>query len=134
MPVSRIRGKWLDVGENGFLTNGYLSELCQTAQAQQFVSYATGGADWYPDHLSFMFSARNPARTALLTAHWDPPEALKQDLEPFGCRYHHGQAFDVFQPGSQGETNIRHLSDQLAPVALFQLDHEAPVFLRNTGA
>jgi hypothetical protein len=81
-----------------------------------------------------MFSARNPARTALLTAHWDPPEALKQDLEPFGCRYHHGQAFDVFQPGAQGETTIRHLSDQLAPVALFQLDHEAPEFLRNAGA
>jgi hypothetical protein len=127
-------GQWLDVGENGFLTNGYLSELCQTAQAQQFVSYATGGADWYPDHLSFMFSARNPARTALLTAHWDPPEGLKQDLEPFGCRYHLGQAFDVFQPGAQGETTILHLSDQLAPVALFQLDHEAPAFLRNAGA
>jgi hypothetical protein len=127
-------GQWLDVGENGYLTNGYLSELCQVAQAKQFVSYATGGADWYPDHLSFMFSARNPARTALLTAHWDPPDSLKQDLEPLGCRYHHGQAFDVFQPGSQEETTIRHLSDQLAPVALYQLDHEAPAFLRKAGA
>jgi hypothetical protein len=67
----------------------------------------------------------------LLTAHWDPPEALKQDLEPFGCRYHHGHAFDVFQPGAQGETTIGHLADQLAPVTLFQLDHEPPPFLRT---
>ncbi len=123
-------GKWLEVGENGFLTNAYLAELCQTAQAKLFVSYATGGADWYPDHLSFMFSGRNPARTALLTAHWDPPERLKQDLEPFGCDYHYGQAFDVFQAGPNGVTTIRHLADNLAPRELYQLDHEAPQFLR----
>ena len=73
-------GKWLDVGENGYLTNAYLAELCAAAQAKLFVSYATGGADWYPDHLSFMFSQRNPARTALLTAHWEPPEKLKDLL------------------------------------------------------
>ena len=73
-------GKWLDVGENGYLTNGYLAEVCAAAQAKLFVSYATGGAEWYPDHLSFMFSQRNPARTALLTAHWERPETLKELL------------------------------------------------------
>ncbi|MGH7183079.1 MAG: MBL fold metallo-hydrolase, partial [Nitrospiraceae bacterium] len=57
-------GKWLDVGENGYLTNAYLADVCTAAQAKLFVSYATGGAEWYPDHLSFMFSRRNPARTA----------------------------------------------------------------------
>jgi hypothetical protein len=123
-------GKWLEVGENGFLTNAYLAELCQTAQARLFVSYATGGADWYPDHLSFMFSGRNPARTALLTANWDPPESLTQKLEPFGCRYHYGQAFDVFGAGPQGETRVSHVSDQLAPLGLYQLDHAPPSFLR----
>ena len=61
-------GRWLEVGENGYLTNSYLSQLAASAKARLFVSYATGGADWYPDHLSFMFSQRNPARTALLTA------------------------------------------------------------------
>ena len=75
-------GRWLDVGENGYLTNSYLDELCAAAQARLFVSYATGGADWYPDHLSFMFSQRNPARTALLTANWEPPEKLKALLGP----------------------------------------------------
>jgi hypothetical protein len=124
-------GKWLEVGENGFLTNAYLAELCHTAQAKCFVSYATGGADWYPDHLSFMFSGRNPARTALLTANWDPPESLKQELEPFGCRYHYGQALDVFGALPRGETRISHESDRLAPLGLYQLDHKPPPFLRK---
>ena len=61
-------GLWLEAGENGFLTNAYLRDLAAHAEAKLFVSYATGGADWFPDHLSFMFSHRNPARTALLTA------------------------------------------------------------------
>jgi len=38
-------GKWLDVGENGYLTNTYLADVCAAAQAKLFVSYATGGAD-----------------------------------------------------------------------------------------
>ncbi|MCA9474859.1 MAG: hypothetical protein KC563_03480, partial [Nitrospira sp.] len=124
-------GKWLEVGENGFLTNEYLTELCHTAQAKQFVSYATGGADWYPDHLSFMFSGRNPARTALLTAHWDPPDSLRQDLSPIGCGYHYGQAFDVFRAEAGGHTRIHSFSDQLAPMALYQLDHQPPSFLQR---
>ena len=124
-------GSWLKVGENGFLTNAYLAELCRTAQAKLFVSYATGGADWYPDHLSFMFSGRNPARTALLTANWDPPESLRQALAPFGCHYHFGQAFDVFGAGPNGETLVSHLADQLTPIGLYQLDHPPPPFLRN---
>lgn len=124
-------GKWLEVGENGFLTNAYLAEVCRTAQAKFFVSYATGGADWYPDHLSFMFSRRNPARTALLTANWDPPENLQKDLKPFGCRYHYSQVFDVYRAGPQGETQLVRVPDQLAPLTLFQLDHAPPPFLRK---
>ena len=95
-------GKWLDVGENGYLTNAYLAEVCAAAQAQLFVSYATGGAEWYPDHLSFMFSRRNPARTALLTAHWEPPEKLKELLVPQGCRYHRAHVFDLFRAMREG--------------------------------
>jgi hypothetical protein len=78
-----------------------------------------------------MFSGRNPARTALLTANWDPPESLKQDLKPFGCSYHYGQAFDVFSAGSHGETRVSHLSEALAPLGLYQLDHAPPPFLRK---
>ena len=95
-------GKWLDVGENGYLTNAYLAEVCAAAQAKLFVSYATGGADWYPDHLSFMFSQRNPARTALLTAHWERPETLKELLVKHGCGYHFGHALDLFRRTTDG--------------------------------
>jgi hypothetical protein len=119
-------GKWLEVGENGFLTNQYLSELAAQAKAKLFVSYATGGADWYPDHLSFMFSHRNPARTALLTAHWDPPESLKEDLAPLGCHYHHGQALDIVRVHEGGQVRVLSRADTLAPSGLYQLDHQLP--------
>ncbi|MDT7042740.1 MBL fold metallo-hydrolase [Candidatus Nitronereus thalassa] len=125
-------GKWLEVGENGFLTNQYLSELIAQANAQLFVSYATGGADWYPDHLSFMFSHRNPARTALLTAHWDPPESLKELLAPLGCHYHHGQALDIVRVHDNGQVQVHASAETLAPPILYQLEHQLPLAL--TGA
>lgn len=121
-------GKWLDIGENGYLSNAYLSELCRTAKAKLFVSYATGGADWYPDHLSFMFSRRNPARTALLTAHWEPPETLKELLSPHHCGYHYAQALDIFRPGAGGAIKVVSAAAALAPVALYRLDHGDPPF------
>ena len=124
-------GKWLEVGENGYLTNQYLADLCTSAQARLFVSYATGGADWYPDHLSFMFSQRNPARTALLTAHWDQPETLKELLAPIGCQYHYGQALDIFRASTNGGSEIIAAAETLAPPQIFQLDHEIPAFLRQ---
>ncbi len=125
-------GKWLEVGENGFLTNQYLADVCATAQAKLFVSYATGGADWYPDHLSFMFSNRNPARTALLTAHWDQPESLRNSLNPIGCAYHFAHALDIVRPDSSGSVRISSLLKDLAPVNLFQLDHQLPGFLTRS--
>jgi len=126
-------GKWLDVGENGYLTNGYLAELCAAARADLFVSYATGGADWYPDHLSFMFSQRNPARTALLTAHWDPPESLKTLLESNGCGYHYGRALDVFTDNGQGRIVIRSVFETLAPLNLYRAAHGEPPFMNQRG-
>ncbi len=124
-------GKWLEVGENGFLTNDYLSDLMRQAQAQLFVSYATGGADWYPDHLSFMFSDRNPARTALLTAHWDPPESLRDVLAASGRQYHHGQALDIVRASAPGQVHIIEKNEALDPLVLYQLDHEVPAFLKS---
>lgn len=126
-------GTWLEVGENGFLTNAYLAELAQTAQAKLFVSYATGGADWYPDHLSFTFSRRNPARTKLLTAHWEPPSELAQALAPFGCRYHYAQALDVFRLKPDGSMEALSLAQTLAPLELYRLDHGDPPFMRSSG-
>lgn len=124
-------GRWLDVGENGFLTNEYLRDLCAEARAVQFFSYATGGADWYPDHLSFMFSHRNPARTALLTAHWDQPHTLDAALRPLGCRYHYGQALDIVRVDDGPQVEILSAAERLAPLRVFQLDHELPEFLRR---
>jgi len=123
-------GKWLDVGENGYLTNRYLADLCAAARATQFVSYATGGADWYPDHLSFMFSHRNPARTSWLTAHWERPENLKDLLSPAGCRYHYAQALDVYRAGADGRTAITSAGEALTPLALYRLDHGDPPFMK----
>ncbi len=122
-------GTWLDVGENGFLTNAYLAELCATAQAKLFVSYATGGAEWYPDHLSFTFSARNPARTALLTAHWEPPAELAALLQPMACRYHLAHALDCFRVGADGEVRVASAARELAPLELYRLDHGMPPFM-----
>jgi len=124
-------GRWLDVGENGYLTNGYLTELAAAAKARLFVSYATGGADWYPDHLSFMFSRRNPARTALLTANWERPEELKAGLAPYGCGYHHSHALDVFRPTADGGTGVVSTAESLDPLHLHRLDHDDPPFMRQ---
>ncbi len=121
-------GKWLECGENGHLTNDYLRQLCVLAQATLFVSYATGGADWYPDHLSFMFSRRNPARTALLTGNWEPPEQLAELLAPHGCRYHYSQALDVFRETAHGKTEVVSKADRLAPLTVHRLDHGDPPF------
>jgi hypothetical protein len=121
----------LDVGENGYLTNSYLSQLAASAKARLFVSYATGGADWYPDHLSFMFSQRNPARTALLTANWEPPDKLKDQLAPYGCGYHYGYALDLFRTTADGGTEVVSVAETMAPLALYRLDHSDPPFMRQ---
>ncbi len=118
-------GRWLEAGENGFLTNQYLSDVVAQAQAKLFVSYATGGADWYPDHLSLMFSHRNPARTALIAAHWDTPESLKEVLSPLGCQYHHSQAFDIVRVHDKGQVNVHPDAETLAPPAPYQ--HRSPI-------
>ncbi len=123
-------GKWLEVGENGYLTNAYLAEVCAAVQAKLFVSYATGGADWYPDHLSFMFSRRNPARTALLTANWERPEMLKTLLLAQGCRYHYGHALDLFRRTTDGLVEQITTGDILAPLSLYRIDHGDPPFMK----
>jgi hypothetical protein len=123
-------GRWLETGENGYLTNGYLAELAGAARARLFVSYATGGAEWLPDHLSFTFSRRNPARTALITAHWEPPGKLKDLLAPQGCGYHYTQALDTFRAQADGGTEVVSLADALSPPALYRLDHGDPPFMK----
>ena len=123
-------GKWLDVGENGYLTNAYLADVCAAAQAKLFVSYATGGAEWYPDHLSFMFSRRNPARTALLTAHWELPETLKDLLAKNGCGYHYGHALDLFRRTTDGQVESMKTGEALTPLSLYRLDHGDPPFMK----
>jgi len=124
-------GTWLEAGENGYLTNQYLVELAAAAKARLFVSYATGGADWYPDHLSFTFSRRNPARTALLTAYWEPPDALKDKLAPSGCGYHYAHALDIFRGTPDGGTTVVSAGETLFPLNLYRLDHGDPPFMKK---
>jgi L-ascorbate metabolism protein UlaG (beta-lactamase superfamily) len=124
-------GRWLETGENGFLTNAYLAELARAARAKLFVSYATGGADWLPDHLSFTFSRRNPARTALITAYWEPHEALQELLAQQGCAYHYARALDAFRVQADGTIEVRSLAEPLSPLALYRLDRGEPPFLHK---
>jgi hypothetical protein len=43
-------GRWLETGVITYVPQSYLVELAASAKARLLVSYATGGADWYPDH------------------------------------------------------------------------------------
>jgi hypothetical protein len=126
-------GKWLDVGENGYLTNAYLAEVCAAARADLFVSYATGGAEWYPDHLSFMFSERNPARTALLTAHWERPEKLKDLLAKHGCAYQYARALDIYRATGARRMEVVGTRDALSPLNLYRLNYGDPPFMKPGG-
>ena len=78
-----------------------------------------------------MFSQRNPARTALLTAHWEPPETLKTLLEPTGCGYHYGRALDVFRDTGLGQIEARSALDKLAPLNLYRAAYGEPPFLKQ---
>ena len=116
-------GKWLEIGEDSCLTNGYLAQLAASARARLFVSYATGAADWYPDYRSFMFCQNNTARTAVLTAHWEPLDQLKQLLAPYGCGYHYSHPLDLFRPTADGGTGVLSGAEALDPFLLFGGEH-----------
>ena len=79
-----------------------------------------------------MFSHRNPARTALLTAHWDSPESLKDGLALLGCLYHHGQALDIVRVYEGGQVRVHSRAETLAPPVLYQLDHQFPANIAGT--
>jgi len=115
-------GRWLEIGENSCLPQRYLVELAASAKARLFVSYSTGGADWFPDRLSFMFSASKPARIFFLTANWEPLENLKGLLTPHGCGYHDSYALDIFRPTPDGGTEVVKGQEALDPRRLFGVD------------
>jgi hypothetical protein len=121
-------GRWLETCEDGYLTNSYLAQLAASAKARLFVSYATGGADWYPDNLSFFFIPHKPARTAFLTANWEPLEKLEELLIRYGCRYHCSSVFDLFRPAPDGGTQVVSAAEALDPSKLFGLDGDGQPF------
>ncbi len=115
-------GRWLEIGEYSYLTHRYLVELTASAKARLFVSYSTGGAEWYPDYLSFMFNPSKPARTLLETANWEPLENLKGLLAPYGCGYHDSYALDIFRATPDGGTEVVKGGEALDPRRLFGAD------------
>src|SRR2546425_1037930 len=115
-------GRWLEMGENAYLPHRYLVELAASARAHLLVSYATGGADWYPEHLGFFVNPRKPARTLLETASWEPLENLRGLLAPFGCGYHYGHALDIYRPTLDGGTEVVRGGEALDPRRLFGVD------------
>src|SRR5713101_3660501 len=115
-------GRWLEMGENAYLPHRYLVELAAGAKARLLVSYATGGAEWYPVHLGFFVNLRKPARTLLEMASWEPLESLKGLLAPYGCGYHYGHALDIFRPTPDGGTEVVKGGEALDPRRLFGAD------------
>jgi len=115
-------GRWLEMGEYSYLTHRYLVELATSAKARLLVSYSTGGAEWYPYHLSFTFSPSKPARTSLVTANWEPLESLKGLLASYGCGYHDSYALDIFRPTPDGGTEVVKGGEALDPRRLFGAD------------
>ena len=117
-------GRWLEIGENTYITHRYLVELAMSAKARLFVSYATGGANWYPDHVSVLFSPSKPARTLFLTANWEPMENLKGLLASYGCGYHYSSALDIFRQTPDGGTEVVKEGEALDPRRLFGVDSD----------
>ncbi len=115
-------GRWLERGENGYLTNAYLEQVAVSAKARLFVSYATGGAAWLPDNLPFVFGPGRPAGRALLTAYWEPMERLGELLRLQGCSYHYSRALDVFRATPDGGVQVVDGSERFDPSRLFGVD------------
>jgi len=116
-------GRWLEIGESGYATERYLVELAASAKARLLVSYATGGAEWYPDGEPFLFfNPSRPARTAFLIAKQEPLENLKGLLAPYGCGYHYSHALDIFRPTPDGGTEVVKGQEALDPRRLFGVD------------
>src|SRR5256885_16398100 len=80
-----------------------------------------GGTDWYPNPLPSIYSRRNPARTALLTANWDPPEGLKDLLAPLRCGYHYSQALDIFRASPDVGTEVVSAAAKPAAVQFYRV-------------
>src|SRR2546428_2108612 len=57
-------GQWLEVGEDGFLTNSYLAQLATAGKARLFVYFAPGGGAGVPVLSSCLLAARDPGRDA----------------------------------------------------------------------
>jgi len=115
-------GHWLERGENGYLTSSYLGHLVAGARARLFVSYATGGADWFPASLPFVFSSSRPAGKALLAANWERMEELGAQLRAQDCDYHVARALDIFRVRPNGGTQVVDGSEQFDPSRLFGVD------------
>jgi len=80
-----------------------------------------------------MFSQRNPARTALLTAHWERPEMLKDLLTSHNCSYHGAHALDIYRTTATGHVEVVSTGESLTPLALHRLDHGDPPFMKPGG-
>ena len=112
----------------------YLAELCATAQANLFVSYATGGADWYPDHLSFMFSQAQSRPNG--TAH-GPLGAARNSQRcfsnPTAADIITGVRWKCSATRGFGNIEIRSVIETLAPLNLYRAAHGDPPFMKQGG-
>lgn len=73
------------------------------------------------------------ARTRESTAHWEPPEKLKDLLTQHDCRYHRAQALDVFRSVGDGSVQVLSAAEVLTPLPLYRVDHGDPSFMKRGG-
>jgi hypothetical protein len=123
-------GRWLETGESTWASSEEWVELATTAKARWFVSYATGGAEWFPEHVPWLLRPDRPARGALTTVNKEPLERLGGLLMGLGCRYHRARAFDIIRASRDGGAEVVSAAEPLDPVRLFERDHPDHPLLR----
>ena len=80
-----------------------------------------------------MFSQRNPARTALLTAHWEPPEKLKDLLAQHGAGIISRSCAGRVRNVGDGSMEVRSAAESLSPLPLYRVDRGDPSFMKQGG-
>ncbi len=116
-------GRWLETGESTSVNLRDCVRLAASTKARLFVSYATGGADWFPEHVAWLIRPGKPARNALTTVTTEPLEKLEEPLKELGCRYHYSYALDLYRETSDGGTAVVAETKALDPLRMFERDH-----------
>ena len=124
-------GRWLETGESTCVSSQDSAQLVASAKARWFISYATGGADWFPEHVPWLFRRDRPARNALTTVNTDSLEKLAGLLKEADCQYHYSHALDIVRAMPDGGAEVLSAAKALDPLKMFELEHPDHPLLRT---